>query len=54
MCLIKIIIFRISEKSNGEYKLPASSSDEVWEIRTWPQTDSEDIETGQSQACHNC
>lgn len=54
MHLINSIINHISEKSNGEHKLPASSGDEVWEIRTWPQADSEDIETGQSQACHHC
>jgi len=44
----------ISEKGDGEYKLPVSSGHEVWKVRPWPEADFEDFKTGQSQACHNC
>lgn len=44
----------ISEKGDGEYKLPVSSGHEVWKVRPWPEADFEDFETGQSQACHHC
>jgi len=45
-------VVHISEKGNGEYKLPVSSGDEVWEVCAWPQADSEVIEARQSEACH--
>lgn len=49
-----VILYVISEKGDGEYKLPISSGHEVWKICPWPEADFENAEAGQGETCHHC
>ena len=44
----------VSVKSNGEYKLWVSSSNEIWKVCTWSEADIEDFETRKSKVGDHC